>query len=86
MSCSLASCRTHHLMPVTRISDTRTVPRRHLVMQNLRLAVEMCELAAPLGVDVFVAAARAGALPVCRWLREQRCPWSWDTLGAAMRR
>ncbi|KAG2449636.1 hypothetical protein HYH02_005169 [Chlamydomonas schloesseri] len=55
------------------------------VLQNLRLAVEVCELASPLGVDAFVAAARAGALPVCRWLRDQRCPWSWDTLEAAAR-
>jgi hypothetical protein len=63
------------------------------VVPNLEVAVRVAGLrleqeglkGRPLGMEVLHAAAEAGQLSTCEWLRQQGQPWDEDVLAAAAR-
>ncbi|PNH03309.1 Ankyrin repeat domain-containing protein [Tetrabaena socialis] len=50
---------------------------------NLEVLLARDDLTSPLDAAVLEDAASAGQLEVCRWLRQQGCPWGGDMLCAA---
>ncbi|PNH11788.1 Ankyrin repeat domain-containing protein [Tetrabaena socialis] len=51
--------------------------------RNLRALVQALPDHCPLRADVFAAAAGAGQLEACRWLRDNGCPWGMRAPPAA---
>ncbi|GIM03824.1 hypothetical protein Vretimale_8508 [Volvox reticuliferus] len=53
-------------------------------LENLKLLYSRAEFAV-CTTEVFAAAAEAGRICICRWLRRVECPWSEDVVEAAVR-
>ncbi|GIL66943.1 hypothetical protein Vafri_20460 [Volvox africanus] len=54
------------------------------ILENLKLLYSRAEFAV-CTTEVFAAAAEAGRLCICRWLRRVECPWGEDVVEAAAR-
>ncbi|PNH10058.1 Ankyrin repeat domain-containing protein [Tetrabaena socialis] len=50
---------------------------------NLEVLLARDDVPSPVNVDVFMAAAGAGQLAVCVWLKQHDCPWNSSLLEAA---